>query len=168
MIRSLDNDTPQIHPTAYINEAAYIVGKVVIGENCSVWPGAVIRGDSGKIVIGKNTSVQDHCVIHTSNGIEIGDNVTIGHSAVVHGKKVGNNCLIGIGAIILDDAEIGDECYIAAGSLITPKTVIPARSLVMGSPAKVKSNLTPDKLEDLQHGANIYVTRAKQYKQMNY
>ena len=164
MIKSFKDKKPYIHETAFISEAAYIVGNVQIGENSSVWPGAVIRGDFGKIVIGKNTAVEDNCVIHTADYVEIGDNVIIGHNATIHCKKLGNNCLIGIGAILLQGAEIGDDCFIAAGALVTPNTKIPNGSMVKGSPAKVTEQLTSDKIAMVRFGGETYAAMASEYK----
>jgi carbonic anhydrase/acetyltransferase-like protein (isoleucine patch superfamily) len=166
MIKSLNGKTPVIHHSAFVSEAAYVLGNVEIGENSSIWPGAVIRGDFGRIVIGKNTAVEDNCVLHTADELEIGDDVIIGHSVTVHCKKLGNNCLIGIGAILLHGAEIGNDCLIAAGALVTPGSKIPDRSLVMGSPGKVKERLTDKKLAELRSGSGIYADLAHEYKQM--
>lgn len=123
----------------YIMESSEIIGDVKIGENSSVWSKAVIRGDDSTIRIGKNTSIQDMTIIHTEHNIpvEIGDNVTIGHRAVIHCRKIGSNCIIGMGAIVLDNAEIGDYSIVAAGALVTENRIIPPRSLVMGIPAKI-------------------------------
>jgi carbonic anhydrase/acetyltransferase-like protein (isoleucine patch superfamily) len=164
MIKSFKDKKPDIHETAFISEAAYVVGNVEIGENSSVWPGAVIRGDFGKIIIGKNTAVEDNAVIHIADFMEIGDNVIIGHNVTIHCKKLGNNCLVGIGAILLQGAEIGDDCFIAAGALVTPNTKIPNGSMVMGSPAKVTEQLTEDKLAMVRLGAQTYVAMAREFK----
>ena len=164
MIRELGEKKPKIHPTAYISESAYVVGDVEIGENSSVWPSAVIRGDFGKIAIGKNTHVEDCCVIHTGDGVEIGDNVIIGHSATLHCKKIGSNSLIGIGAILLQGSEIGEGCIIAAGSLVSPNTKVPDRSLYMGSPARLKEQLSEKKFAELREGAEAYSELTVRYK----
>ncbi len=168
MIRELGEKKPKIHPTAYISEAAYVVGDVEIGENSSAWPGAVIRGDFGKIVIGRNTHIEDNCVIHTPDGVEIGDNVIIGHSATIHCKKVGSNCLIGIGAMLLNDSEIGEECIIAGGSLVSPNTKVPNGSLYMGSPARLKERLSEKRLAELHEAAEAYSELAAKYRQLGY
>ncbi len=164
MIKNFKDKKPHIHETAFISEAAYVVGNVEIGENSSVWPGAVVRGDFGRVVIGKNTAVEDNCVIHTADNVEIGDNVIIGHNATIHCKKLGNNCLVGIGAILLQGAEIGDDCFIAAGALVTPNTKIPNGSMVKGSPAKVTEQLTGDKLAMVRFGGETYAAIAGEYK----
>jgi carbonic anhydrase/acetyltransferase-like protein (isoleucine patch superfamily) len=164
MIKSFKDKKPRIHETAFISEAAYVIGDVEIGENSSVWPGAVIRGDFGKIVIGKNTAIEDNSVIHIADFMEIGDNVVIGHNVTVHCKKLGNNCLVGIGAILLQGAEIGNDCFIAAGALVTPNTKIPNGSMVKGSPAKVTEQLTGDKLAMVRLSAQSYVAMASEYR----
>jgi carbonic anhydrase/acetyltransferase-like protein (isoleucine patch superfamily) len=165
MIKSFNEKTPQVHETAFVSEAAYVIGNVEIGENSSVWPGAVVRGDFGRIIIGKNTAIEDNSVIHIADHMEIGDNVIIGHNVTVHCKRLGNNCLIGIGAVLLQGAEIGNDCFVAAGALVTPNTRIPDGSMVMGSPARVTGQLTGDKLSMVRFGAQSYVAMAKQYKQ---
>jgi carbonic anhydrase/acetyltransferase-like protein (isoleucine patch superfamily) len=168
MIRSFNGISPEIHPTAFVSEAAYIIGNVTIGENSSVWPGAVVRGDFGRITIGKNTHIEDNCVIHTGTEMYIGDNVIVAHSAIVHCRRVGNNCLIGIDATLLEEAEIADDCLIAAGALVTPGTRIPIMSLVMGSPAEIRAKLTKDKVDAMRAGADIYRATAQEYKRSGY
>ena len=164
MIRSYNGKTPVIHPTAFVSEAACVIGDVRIGEFASVWPGAVIRGDFGGITIGKNTAIEDNCVIHTGLALQIGDNVIVGHSATIHCARVGDNCLIGIGAILLEKVEVGNDCLIAAGALVTPNTRIPDRSLVMGSPAKVKGQVSGETLDTLRLGSASYQAIAQEYK----
>jgi carbonic anhydrase/acetyltransferase-like protein (isoleucine patch superfamily) len=164
MIKSFNGKTPQIHPTAFVSETAYIVGEVTIGENASIWPGAVIRGDFGSISIGKNTAIEDNCIVHSWDCI-IGDNVLVGHGAVIHCKSIGNGSMVGINAVVLQGAEIGEKCFIAAGALITPNMKIPANSLVMGSPARVKEELSQEKLSMMLAGNDAYVQLGQQYKQ---
>lgn len=164
MIRSFNGKAPQIHSTAFVSETAYIVGEVTIGENASIWPGAVIRGDFGSISIGRNTAIEDNCIVHSWDCV-IGDNVLVGHGAVIHCKSVGNGCMVGINAVLLQGAEIGEECFIAAGALVTPNTKIPPRSLVMGSPAKVREELNDEKLSAMMMGKEAYVKLGQQYKQ---
>lgn len=164
MIKSFNGKTPQIHPTAFVSETAYVVGEVTIGENASIWPGAVIRGDFGSISIGKNTAIEDNCIVHSWDCI-IGDNVLVGHGAVIHCKSIGNGSMVGINAVLLQGVEIGEKCFIAAGALITPNTRIPPNSLVMGSPAKVKEKLSQEKLSMMLAGNDAYVQLGQQYKQ---
>jgi len=168
MIRDLGDKKPKIHPAAYISEAAYVSGDVEIGENSSVWPGAIIRGDFGKIVIGKNSHIEDNCIIHTGENLSIGDNVIVGHAATVHCKKIGNGCMIGIGAILLEGAEIEDSCIIAAGALILPNARVPAKSLYMGSPATLKEQLNEEKIAMVNAGADFYCEMANQYRKLGY
>lgn len=147
----------------YIAEGAKIVGDVTIGEDSSVWYNAVIRGDSNSIVIGENTNVQDNAVLHTSHShaLTIGDNVTIGHGAIVHGCTVGNNVLIGMGAIILDGAVIEDNCIIGAGALVTQGKVMSEGSLVLGNPAKIVREISEKEKESIIENANEYSDEAR-------
>lgn len=148
MIRAFDGKTPKIADSAFVSEAAYVVGDVEIGENSGVWPGAVIRGDFGSIKIGENTQIEDNTVIHTGTKMEIGDHVTIGHSVVVHCLKIGNHVLVGNNATVLDFAEIGDNCIIGANSMVATGQKIPSNSFVIGVPAEVKRVMSPDEFQD--------------------
>jgi carbonic anhydrase/acetyltransferase-like protein (isoleucine patch superfamily) len=165
MIRSFNGKTPKISKNAYIDEEATVIGDVEIADNVSIWPSAVIRGDMNKIKIGKNSNVQDNATLHVTyeDGVEIGNDVTIGHNAVVHGAKIGDNSLIGMGAIVLDKAVIGKNCLIGAGALVTPRTVIEDNSLVLGSPAKVVKKLDEKGVEAIKKNAEEYVELAKKY-----
>lgn len=168
MIRPFRGTFPQIHETAYIDESAVVIGDVHIGEESSVWCNVTIRGDCYYIRIGKRTSVQDNTVIHVTTDTHatiLEDEVTIGHSVTLHGCYIERGCLIGIGSIILDDVRVGHHSLVAAGSLITPGTKIPPRSLVMGSPAKVKRELTDEEVANLDHFWQSYVEFTKQYKE---
>jgi carbonic anhydrase/acetyltransferase-like protein (isoleucine patch superfamily) len=164
MIREFSGKNPKIAPSAFVSETAYIAGDVEIGENSNIWPGAVIRGDIAKITIGKNTSIEDNCVVHSATGIIIGDNTIVGHGAVLHCKKIGDNVLIGNNATVLDNAEIGDYCIIAAGSVVAPETNFPAESLAMGVPAKVKSKLSQKQKDYITIGSAFNVKLAQKYK----
>jgi carbonic anhydrase/acetyltransferase-like protein (isoleucine patch superfamily) len=165
MVRNLGNKTPKIAPTAFISEAAYIVGEVEIGENSSIWPGAVVRGDVASIKIGNNTQIEDNCVVHTGKPMIIGDSVHVGHNAVIHCSKIGNTVLIGNNATILDGAEIGDFCLIAANSLVMERTKIPNDSFVAGMPAEVKGKITPEQLARIEGGVKFYIGLSREYKQ---
>ena len=156
MIKSFNGRTPKIAESAFISEAAYIIGDVEIGENYGIWPGAVVRGDFASIKIGSNSDIEDNSVLHTGIPLEIGDNVVIGHGAVVHGKKIGNNTIIGINAAILDEAEIGDYCIVAAGCVVTEKMKIPSRSFVAGVPAEVKREVTEQQMARLDEHNRYY------------
>lgn len=156
----------KIDKSVFIAEGAKVIANVTIKEDSSVWFNAVIRGDSSTIEIGKRSNVQDNAVIHTScnSKVVVGDNVTIGHGAIVHGCSIGNNVLIGMGAIVLDNAVIGDNCIIGAGSLITQNKVIPDGSLVYGNPAKIVRNITQEEIDHIIWNANDYVNEANKYK----
>lgn len=167
MIRAFRGTEPQIHPTAYIEESAHIIGDVHIGAQSSVWFNAVVRGDVYYIRIGERTNVQDGTVIHVSNGTHetiLEDEVTIGHNVTLHGCHIERGCLIGIGAIVMDGVRVGAQSLVAAGSLLTPGTIVPPRSLVMGSPAKVKRPLTDEEVAGLDVYWQNYVGYTKVYQ----
>ncbi|ABR48501.1 carbonic anhydrase/acetyltransferase, isoleucine patch superfamily [Alkaliphilus metalliredigens QYMF] len=167
MIKDLGNKKTEIHESCFIAESADVIGKVKIGKNSSVWYKVVIRGDGNYIEIGENTNIQDNTVVHIDSEkypTIIGDNVTVGHSAIVHACKVGNNALIGMGAIILDGSEIGDNTIIGAGSLVPPGKKIPSGVLAMGSPVKVVRELTEDEKNGLKKSAEEYVKYGKEHK----
>ena len=155
-----------IDKSVFIADGAKVVGEVEIGKNSSVWFNAVIRADLDSVKIGEASNVQDNAVVHTSKnfGVQIGDNVTVGHSAIVHGCTVGNNVLIGMGAIVLDGAVIEDNCIIGAGSLVTQGKLIPAGSLAFGNPAKVVRQLTDDEIRSITDNAISYIEEAENYK----
>jgi gamma-carbonic anhydrase len=167
MIRSFKGKNPTIHETAYIAEDTVIIGDVEIGEESSVWFGSIIRGDVNFIRIGARTNIQDACVIHVSNKTHptiLEDEISLGHRVTLHGCYVETGCLIGIGAIVMDGARIGRNSLIAAGSLVTPGTQIPPRSLVMGSPAKVKRELSDEEVKDLEKFWRNYISYSQIYK----
>lgn len=167
MIKKYEQYVPNIDPSCYISENATIIGNVTIKRNSSIWFGAVIRGDRNEIYIGENTNIQDNCTVHISGDKQtrIGNDVTVGHNAVVHACTVGDRVLIGIGAVILDGAVIGDDVIIGAGSVVPPNKVIPSNSLVMGVPAKIIRNLTPEDKMEIKRSAARYVELAQTYKQ---
>ncbi len=138
MIRSFNGKSPRIHPTAFVSESAYVVGDVEVGANSSIWPGAVIRGDSHKITIGENVNIQDNCVIHADSDATYGDFVTLGHRVMCHARSVGTNTLIGNGAVVNGDADIGEYSIVASGAVVLDRMVVPPRSFVAGVPAEVK------------------------------
>ena len=168
MIRPFRGKHPQIHPTAYIEESAQVIGDVIIGEQSSVWFNATVRGDVFYIRIGSRTNVQDGTVIHVSNGTHetiLEDEVTIGHNVTLHGCYVERGSLIGIGAIVMDGVRIGAQSLVAAGSLLTRGTQIPPRSLVMGSPARVKRPLTDEEVAGLAVFWKNYVGYIEMYRE---
>lgn len=148
-----------MNKTVYIAPTATVVGDVTLGENVSVWYGAVLRGDSGAISVGEGTNIQDGCVLHEET--TVGSYCTVGHGAIVHGCKIGDRCLIGMGAIILNGAVLGDDCIVGAGALVTGKTRAEAGSLLLGSPAKVVRPLTQEELDSLLPDAEHYIRLAK-------
>lgn len=158
MIKTLKNKKPKIDSDAFVAESADVLGDVRIGKGSSVWYSAVARGDINYIKIGEFTNIQDNASLHVEGNTPclIGDYVTVGHNAVVHACEVGNNILIGMGAIILNRAKIGDNCIIGAGTLITEDTVIPPNSLVIGSPGKVKRQVTSEDIEAIKDNAIRY------------
>jgi len=167
MLFSYQGREPTVDPTAYIQSTARVVGDVVIGAQSSLWFQVVVRGDVNSVRIGARSNVQDLTVIHVTRDrypTQIGDDVTIGHRAVVHGCTVGNRSLIGIGAIVMDGVVIEDDCLIGAGSLVTPRTHIPSSHLAMGQPAKPVRELRPDELEYLKRSAANYVEYAVRYR----
>jgi len=154
----------KIHETARIARGAVVYGNVAMGEMSSIWYNAVVRGDQSTIDIGKYTNIQDNCTVHVDDdhGVKIGDYVTIGHGAIIHGCTIGNNCLIGMGAIILNGAVIEDNCIIGAGSLITQGKVIPEGSMVLGSPGKVIRSITEEERAHLLKNAMHYAKEEMQ------
>jgi len=159
-IRPYRGQRPVIHPSAFVDDSAQVIGDVVIGAESSVWMQVVIRGDVNYIRIGDRSNVQDGTIVHVQHDTHptlIGNDVTIGHGAIVHGCTIADRVLVGMGAIILNGATIGEDCIIAAGTLLTEGTVIPPRSMVMGSPGKVRRALTDRDLEMIREFAGNYV-----------
>lgn len=161
-VRGFEGKHPRIAPSAYIDEAAVVIGNVEVGEEASVWPGAVIRGDHGLTRIGARTSIQDNSVIHAGD-LDIGEDVTIGHGAIIEARRIGNNVLVGINATILDGAEIGEFCLIAAGAVVKEGARVPPYSFVAGVPAQVRP-LQEKWREWLKTTSKLYTDMAKRYK----
>jgi carbonic anhydrase/acetyltransferase-like protein (isoleucine patch superfamily) len=167
MIKPFQNLAPRIHESAFIAENAVVIGDVEIGADSSVWYGSILRGDVNYIRIGARTNIQDACVLHVSartHPTVLEDEVTLGHRVTLHGCYVETGCLIGIGAIVMDGARVGRNSLVGAGSLVTPNTVIPPRSLVIGSPARVKRELTDAEVKDLEKFWHNYVSYSRIYK----
>ena len=167
MLRQHRGRWPKVHPSAYIDESAQVIGDVEIGAESSVWMHAVLRGDVNSIRLGQRTNVQDGSVVHVMQGTHptlIGDDVTLGHAAVVHGCTIGNRVLIGMSATVLNGASIGEDSIVAAGTLITEGMVVPPRSMVMGSPGKVKRPLTDQEVASILDYASNYVRYKKDYQ----
>jgi carbonic anhydrase/acetyltransferase-like protein (isoleucine patch superfamily) len=157
---------PRVHPTVYIDESAQVIGDVEIGEESSVWMTVVIRGDVHRIRVGRRTNVQDGAIVHVmrdTHPTTIGNDVTIGHRALLHGCTIEDRCLIGMGAIVLNGAHVGSLSIVAAGSLVTEGTIVPPRSLVMGSPSKVKRTLEDREIAEIQMLADRYVAYRLDY-----
>lgn len=144
----------------YIAPNATVVGDVVLGKDVNIWYGAVLRGDSGTITVGEGTNIQDNCVLHEKT--TVGAYCTIGHGAIVHGCTVGDNTVIGMGAIVLNGAVLGEGCLVGAGAVVTGKTDASAGSVLLGSPAKVVKTLTQEQILEQRHGADHYIELAKQ------
>jgi len=160
--------TPEIHESVFVAPTATVVGNVRIGAHSSVFFGAVLRSELDEIVIGEGTNIQDNCVVHIERGIpvHVGSGCTIGHSAIVHSCTVGDNTLVGMGAIILNGAVVGKNCIIGAGALIPQNAVIPDGSLVVGMPGKVRRAVTEEEIATNQASAVMYMEEAAEYKEM--
>jgi carbonic anhydrase/acetyltransferase-like protein (isoleucine patch superfamily) len=159
---------PDIDSSAYVSPSAQVIGDVVIGAQSSVWFNVVIRGDVHEIRIGARTNIQDNSTVHVTRGLWgtfVGDDVSVAHGVILHGCRIGNCCLIGMGAIVMDGVEVEDECLIAAGSLVTPGKKIPRGHLVMGNPAKVVRELRPEDFAQLRLTAEHYIEYAATYRQ---
>lgn len=155
----------QVHPTTYIAAGAIVVGDVTLAELTSVWFNAVLRGDTTPITISARSNIQDGAILHADPGFpaEIGEGVTIGHGAIVHGAKIGHNTVIGMGAILLNGAVVGENCIVGAGALITEGKVFPAGTLILGSPAKVVRELNEDDINRNYLSAETYVLRSRAF-----
>lgn len=160
MLRPYRGTSPRVDPTAFVDASAQVIGDVEIGEESSVWMCAVMRGDVHSIRVGRRTNIQDGSIVHAMSGTyptRVGDNVTIGHAAVIHGCIIEDQCLIGMGAILLNGVHVGSGSIVAAGTLLVEGQKVPPRSLVMGSPGKVKRLLTQSEIADIQRYADVYV-----------
>ncbi len=166
LIRGFAGKRPRVDASAFVADTATVIGDVEIGARSSIWFGAVLRGDVHHIRIGEETSIQDNTVIHVTHGQHptvVGSRVTVGHGVTLHGCTVGDACIIGMGAILLDESEIGDRCIIGAGALVTPGTKIPSGHLAVGAPARVKRPLTEEELGWMTDSAQHYVELIAQY-----
>ncbi len=156
--------TPEVAASAYVSESALVMGSVIIGERSGIWPGAIVRGDFATIRIGAGTIIEDNVVVHTGQDQTIGDNVIVGHGAVIHCRSIGNNTLIANNATVLDDAEIGDFCIIGAGAVVSPGMKVPDRSLVFGVPGKIVGEVKEHQLRRLERGNASYLAMFDQYR----
>lgn len=166
ILRPFGEKSPSVHASAFVAPGAVVVGDVEVGERSSIWFGCVLRGDVNAIRIGARTNVQDLTTIHVTSRTHptvVGDEVTIGHRVVLHGCTIKDRCLVGIGSVVMDGAVVGPEAVVGAGALVPPGMVVPPRTLVMGSPAKVKRDLAPEEIEALRRSAENYVEYAARY-----
>ena len=165
-VYQLDTLTPAIDDSAWIADNAQVIGDVVMDANSSVWFSAVVRGDTARIHIGEGTNIQDGSVLHADVGVPltIGQRVTVGHMVQLHGCTIGDESLIGIGAVVLNHAKIGKHCLVGAGSLVTEGKEFPDGSMILGSPAKVVRELTPEQIEGLRRSAQGYMNNAQRFK----
>jgi carbonic anhydrase/acetyltransferase-like protein (isoleucine patch superfamily) len=165
-IYQFGDDVPLIAASAFVAEGAHVIGRVEVGESSSVWFGAVLRGDNDRIRIGARSSVQDGAVLHTDPGLElvVGDDVIVGHQAMLHGCTIGDGALIGIQAVVLNGARIGRGCLVGAGAVVTEGKSFPDHSLILGAPAQVVRTLGEEQLARLRLGAASYVRHAERYR----
>ena len=166
MIETYLDFCPEVDPSAFVHEMAYLCGEVTVGARVSIWPTAVLRGDQGRIIVGDDSNIQDGSVVHCTGGIsvtEIGQRVTVGHRAVVHGCKVEDDCLIGMGSVIMDNAVIGTGSIVGAGAIVVGDTLIPPGSLVLGAPARVVRPISSAHAKWILHSWETYVRLGQQH-----
>ena len=165
-IYELDGVAPQVAASAWVADSAQVMGNVVLGEDASVWFGTVVRGDTESITIGAGSNIQDASVLHADFGkpLVVGERVTVGHQVMLHGCTIGDESLIGIGAIVLNGAKIGKNCLVGAGSLVTEGKEFPDGSMIVGSPARAIRQLTPEQIEGLRQSAQHYIDNARMFR----
>ncbi|MGB6053643.1 MAG: gamma carbonic anhydrase family protein [Burkholderiaceae bacterium] len=165
-IYQLGDTVPQLDPSCFVAESAQVIGKVTLKANASVWFNATLRGDNEMITVGENSNIQEGCVLHTDPGmpLTIGDNVTVGHQAMLHGCTIGDGALIGIQAVVLNGAKIGRNCLVGAGALVTEGKEFPDNSLIVGSPAKAVRQLDNAAVARIRAGTDSYVARSRLFK----
>ena len=158
MIREVGGHKPKIHPTAYVHETAEIIGKVTLEKNASIWPYCVLRGDVDEIVIGEGTNIQDNTVIHTLEGqpAVLGKGISVGHSVILHGCRVMDHCIIGMGSIVLDGVTVESDCIVGAGAVVAPNTKVAKGSMALGIPARVIRPLKAEEIEHIRWNAKEY------------
>ena len=164
-IYSYKNFIPSYNESNYIAESCSVIGRTFLGENANLWHHTVARGDVNSIEIGENTNIQDLCMLHVTerSPLKVGANTSVGHSVTLHGCKVGDGCLIGMGATLLDDCEVGDMSLVAAGSVVTPRKKFPPKSMIMGSPARLVRELTDEEVEFVTNHYKSYMSYAKEF-----
>ncbi|MBM3387477.1 MAG: gamma carbonic anhydrase family protein [Betaproteobacteria bacterium] len=165
-VYQLDDHIPQISPSAWVADSAQVMGAVSIEADASIWFGSTVRGDTEHITIGQGSNIQDGSVLHADQGfaLTVGQHVTVGHMVMLHGCTIGDGSLIGIGAVVLNGAKIGQNCLVGAGSLVTEGKAFPDGSMIMGTPAKVVRQLTPEQIEGLRRSAQHYTENARRFK----
>ena len=165
-VYELNGTAPQLAATSWVADSAQVIGDVVVGENASVWFGTVVRGDTATLRIGDGSNIQDNSVLHADHGtpLEIGRNVTVGHQVMLHGCTIGDNSLIGIQAVVLNGAKIGRNCLVGAGALVTEGKEFPDGSMILGSPAKVVRQLTPEQIAGIERSARSYQDNARRFR----
>ena len=166
-VYALNEWIPQIAPSAWVADNATVVGRISLGEDVSIWYGVVARADSAEIHVGAGSNVQDNSVLHVDEGLPliIGEHVTVGHQVMLHGCVIGDGSLIGIQAVVLNGAKIGKNCLVGAGALVTEGKEFPDNSLIMGSPAKVVRELSPEQLARIKNSAKYYVVNARRHRE---
>lgn len=167
MVEKLDDLTPKIDESAFVHASAVVIGDVVVGVDCSIWPNATLRGDEGRIVIGDGTNIQDGCTLHMTGGRTdtlVGARVTVGHNTILHGCTIGDDCLVGMGSLVMDDAVVGAGSYIGAGTLIPPGKIIPPGSMVYGNPYRVVRPVSAKDTEWIAHAWVHYRDNARRYQ----
>jgi carbonic anhydrase/acetyltransferase-like protein (isoleucine patch superfamily) len=170
MIVRLQDWTPQVDPTCFVAPNATVIGQVTLGRGASIWFNTVVRGDMAPITIGEDTNVQDLSMVHVDykTPTVIGCRVVVGHRAIIHGATVGDHCIIGMGAILLNRSRVGSNCIVAAGAVVREDFVVPDGSLVAGVPAVVKRPLTPEEVERVRRNASDYAARAQLYRRQSF
>ena len=165
-IYELDGVAPQVAASAWVADSAQVMGNVVLGEDASVWFGTVVRGDTESITIGAGSNIQDASVLHADFGkpLVVGERVTVGHQVMLHGCTIGDESLIGIGAVVLNGAKIGKNCLVGAGALVTEGKEFPDGSMIVGAPAKAIRQLTPEQIEGLRLSAQHYIDNARMFR----
>lgn len=165
-IYELDGQVPQVAESAWVADSAQVIGAVTLGPDASVWFGTVVRGDTEHITIGAGSNIQDASVLHADHGMPlvVGERVTVGHQVMLHGCTIGDESLIGIGAVILNGAKIGRNCLVGAGALVTEGKEFPDGSMILGSPAKVVRQLSPEQIEGLRRSAQHYIDNAQRFR----
>lgn len=165
-VYELDGKSPQVAPSAWIADSAQVIGNVTLGPDASVWFGCVLRGDTESMSVGEGSNIQDLTVMHADYGmpLTVGKHVTVGHKVMLHGCTIGDESLIGIGAVVLNGARIGKNCLVGAGSLVTEGKEFPDGSMIMGTPARVVRQLTPEQIEGLRNSARHYIENARKFR----